>query len=478
MKKRNLFSIFTVGPAVLAFAACDGNNGDTTDTGKADTTQTTDGTTTTPDGSDTGTTTSPDTSVPDDVVQTAGTVKAAQVEAAQVTCNESGIVDVNPQSALNNVVVTAPKFDASPSASPGTFDGYYVADQDGGTYSGITIRVPAAVRPATDLKPGDVVDLTGQLKEAFCLTEIDVGTITVKTAVTAPAPLVVAAADLANEAYESMLVKVEGVTVSASDVTGVYESDPGDFQISYGFPSFFLDLEAGKKYDLTGVLRYAFSKWQIIPRSLADVEPEGGTPQSGITDVQNNADSTGCTANSIANFGTFAVTGTIATPKFAITGTLDGYYLTDGSTNDFSGVLVTVDTSKQTNFVKGDVVAITGQQVEFYCLTELKALEIAKTGDGGTVAEPKALAKDASAADVEKVEGMLVELSDVTIAGDDTHGAATITGSSLLIDNGIMGGGFTLPAKDAHYAKVRGIIRYSFSVYRVQPRDASDLQAE
>lgn len=473
MKKLNLSLLLATSSAALALAACDGNPSDPTSTATSTTDATTsqDSTTTTNDTSTT-TTTATDTTTTPDVVVTAGTVKSAQVEASTVTCDPAKIVDVNPQESLTNVVVTAPRFDASPTAQPGTFDGYYVADQDGGAYSGITLRVPVAL--AANLVPGDVIDLTGALKEAFCLTEIDVSTLTKKTPVTAPAPIVVAAADLANEAYESMLVKVEGVTISASTVNGVYESDPGDFQVSYGFPGFFLQLEAGKKYDLTGVLRYAFSKWQLVPRSIADVEPEGGTPTSLISDVQGNADSTGCTANGIGNFGTFALTGTIATAKFTVTSTLDGYYLTDGSTNDYSGLLLNVATSAQTNFVPGDVVSVTGQQVEFYCLTELKVASITKTGDGGTQAAPKTLAKAATADDLEKAEGMLVEMSDVNVTGDDGHGAAT-TDTLVLIDNGIMGAGFTAPAKDTNLKTLRGFVRYSFSKYRIQPRDASDL---
>ncbi|MFO0746792.1 MAG: hypothetical protein U1F43_14135 [Myxococcota bacterium] len=471
MKKLHLLSILAFGPAALALVACDGNNGDT-DTSKSDTTSTNDSTATTTNGDSSSTTTTTDTSVSPDVTVTPGTVKSAQVEAETVTCDPASIVDVNPQESLTDVVVTAPKFDASPSAQPGTFDGYYVADQDGGAYSGITLRVPVALAAA--LVPGDVVDLTGQLKEAFCLTEIDVSTITKKTPVTAPTPITVAAADLANEAYESMLVKVEGVTISASTVTGVYESDPGDFQVSYGFPGFFLQLEAGKKYNLTGVLRYAFSKWQLVPRSLADVEPEGGTPTSTIADIQGNADSTGCTANSIQNFATYAVNGTLQTGKFTVTAKLDGYYLTDGSTDDYSGVLLNVDTTAATNFAAGDTVAITAQQVEFYCLTELKVLTITKTGSGGALPAAKAVAKTVTEADLEKYEGMLVDVSDVTVTGDDTHGAATTDGV-FYIDNGIMGAGFTLPAKDTHYTHVIGIVRYSFSKYRVQPRTAADL---
>ncbi len=41
-----------------------------------------------------------------------------------------------------------------------------------------------------------------------------------------------------------------------------------------------------------------------------------------------------------------------------------------------------------------------------------------------------------------------------------------------------MGAGFTAPAKDSTLTTLRGIIRYSFDKYRVQPRDAADMVAQ
>ncbi len=455
--------------ASLALAGCDGNDeptGPRIDTFIGDTTSDTSA------PSDTSTST-PDTTTPPDTVQTAGTVKALQVEAESVTCDPASIVDVNPFSTLTGAVVISPKFDASPTAQPNTFDGFYVADQDGGSYSGITIRVPVAL--AADLVPGDVVDLTGQLKEAFCLTQLDVATLTEKTPVTPLAPVAVGnPADLNNEAYESMLVKVSNVTVTKASEQGGWKI--GDLEVGFQFDDF-IAFTDGAAFDITGVVRFAFGKYQLVPRYATDVVKLGGGTVTAITDIQGAAISTTCPepAPQFQNGAAgVELAGTVTTARFNVTQTLHGYIVSDGTTAPFSSLIVTVPSNLNTNFVAGDVVKVTGDHQEYYCQTQFRASAIEKTGGPSPVPAPAALAKNASAEDLEKHEGLLVELSDVNVTGDDGYGAAQ-TDAGVLIDKTLMGDAFVTPASGTKLSKVRGIVTFRFNAYRVSPRGADDL---
>ena len=455
--------------AVLAgVAACDGNDEPASDV-RVDTG--------TPDVEVTGDTTPTDNGTPD-VVTTAGSVKAAQVEAESVTCDPAGFVDVNPLASLQNVIVTTPKFDASPNEDA-TIDGYYVADQDGGAYSGILLRVPAAFRPATELVPGDVIDVTGQLKEVFCWTQIEVASITPKSKVAAPAPLVVGnPSDIAGEAYESMLVTVKNVTIAAASASGGFKFTPGDIGIGFSFPGF-IGLTIGQTYDITGVVRLNFNAYQLVPRGPADVVLTSVTT-SGITDIQSSAISTSC-PNPNTQFVNGAagvqVTGIIAVGNHYITGSLDGYVITNGSQDPYSGILVNISNTPKTTFQVGDEVKITGDHQEFYCNSQLRVSSMEKTGGPATLSAPVTLAKNPSPEDLEKHEGMLVTMSGIVAGTYNADKRAVTTDAGVDIDYGIMGpvdfdDGAAIAGKTA---TVTGIIRFSRSSYRISPRNTADM---
>ncbi|MBL8788284.1 MAG: hypothetical protein JNJ59_25545 [Deltaproteobacteria bacterium] len=470
MKAKLIPALFFCAAGVVA---CDGNNEDKDTTVRPDTTDTLGGDTTdTVDATDTSTPI--DTVVPPDTVQQTGSVKAAQVEAEQVTCNPASIVDVNPQGTLTGVVVTTPKFDASPSGQEKTFDGYYVADLDGGAYSGIVVRIPAAMRPATDLVPGDVVDLTGQLKEAFCMTQLDVATITIKTPVTPIAPAAVAGADFAQEAYEGMLVKLSGVTVTKASEAGGWKFSPGDGEIGFSFADY-ISFNDGAVYDITGVVRYAFSKWQVVPRYKTDIVRISGGTTTPITDLQGAAISTTCPSpapqfqNGVRGVD---IQGIVVAGRYDVTASLHGYIVADGTQAPYSSIIVTVPAASATNFVPGDEVRATGDHQEFYCLTQFRSSTIEKVGGPAPIPTPATLAKNSP--DLEKFEGMLVELTDVNVTGDDGHGAAT-TDAGVLIDKTLMGAGFSKPASGTKLSSLKGVVVYSFDAFRVSPRSAEDM---
>lgn len=456
---------------VGAFGACSSDGGNTTDT--VNPTDTSVGDTT---GTDTGGDTAPgDTTLPD-IPMTAGTVKALQGEAVQSGCDGAQILTINPTVSLTEVVVTTPKYDAftpDDNSTANSLDGYYVADQDGGDYSGIALVI--ARDDATDFKPGDVLDIQGQLVEYYCFTQVEATSYTVKTAVAAPTPLELQPAEVGTEAHEGMLVKISGVTVSEK-VAGGY-TVTGGVKVAFGFP-FFLSMDVGATYDVTGVVNFAYGEFRLMPRSLADVKKQGGGTATGITAIQSLADSTGCTASSIQNFATgLEVTGVVMSNKISVAASLDGYFLSDGTQDEYSGILVTVPKGLATNFVPGDVVKVSGKHVEYYCLTEISADAMDAATDTITAPAAVALANNLAAADLEKYEGMLVTFSNVAVTAVTTYNESE-TDAGVLIDKYAFDAEFTAPAQGTTLTSVTGFLTYGFSKYRVSPRNAADIVAQ
>ncbi len=469
-----ILSLIALAP--FALLACDGNNDSTTlptDTKSDATTEVTN-----PTDTGTGTTTATETT-PTETVTTPGTVKALQGEAEIATCDPTKIATVNPSVTLTGVVVTSPKYDAFTPTAPGkvALDGYYVADADGGAWSGIAIVVDRA--QATAFVPGDVLDVQGQLEEYYCFTQVKATTVTAKSPTSAPAPIQVQGANIKEEAYEGMLVTVKGVTVTEALQGGVFKVDPGAFLVGHAGFDFFLAMDVGATYDVTGQVSFGFGEYRLIPRTAADLVKTsvGTTTPTTIKALEQTAASTGCSANSIQNISAnLEVTGTIATAKFTAASTLDGYYLTDETSDPYAGTYLVIPTALATNFAVGDKVKVVGQHVEYYCMTELKAEVVTKLEGTGTVPAAVVLTKSTPAADLEQYEGMLVEVAGLTATKKTEHNE-TETDGTMLIDGQVMGAAFQAPATGT-FAKVTGILHYGFSKYRIAPRSASDLVAQ
>jgi hypothetical protein len=128
---------------------------------------------------------------------------------------------------------------------------------------------------------GDMVTVSGSYTEYYEFTELVTPTVTITGSADVPAPLLVAACDVGTggvnqEAYESMLVRIEDVAV-----TNANPDDPNDydeFEVNsclriddYVYAD--LDQSAlGTDYaSITGVLMYGFSNSKIAPRDAADL---------------------------------------------------------------------------------------------------------------------------------------------------------------------------------------------------------------
>lgn len=430
-----------------------------------------------PDG-----TSNPDINLPD-VPAASGTVEALQTASAAVPCENGPFQSIQQNAALDAVVVASPKFDAFTADEGGTsLDGYYVQDPGGGAWRGIQITVDR--EEGTNFVPGDTLKLTGELQERYCNSQLKVDTYELGTPTDAPQPTVVDPAELGNEQWEGVLVKVEGVEVLSEEQGGVYKIT-GDTIVSYQF-DFFLSLEVGKTYDLTGVMRYAFDEFQLIPRTEDDVVVKGSGPDpdptgSSIVELQQGDASANCTNESIQNLTQgIEIEGVVVVPQFSVSSNLHGYYLATESTEPaapWSGIRVVVDKSENTSWAIGDHVKVVGEHVEFYCDTQLSVdtFEVL-----GTKPEPPAhvFADIYELIDaVESYEGVLVTVPNVSVTDNaewDDKGFVTVSGG-FFMDRSIIGQDLPKPEVGQTWTSITGVVRYSFGTHRLVPRSLDEL---
>lgn len=174
---------------------------------------------------------------------------------------------------LTDVIVTSPLSFSG--------DSFFVQDPAGGEYSGIIVFVkdPAGLV----IKPGDLVTLTGYYDEFFMNSQMvlnDASGLTLGGTMPVPAAEVVNAADIATggpmaEAWEGVLVSVEGVSVTNPDamfgefeVTGNLRVDDFFFKMA-DWPK----VTMGEQFmSITGPLNYNFDNTKVCPRTLADLK--------------------------------------------------------------------------------------------------------------------------------------------------------------------------------------------------------------
>ena len=421
-----------------------------------------------------GTVITPDSLVPlPDGEQPAGTVQALQVEAEASACDADKIQTLREGVTLTGVVVTAGKFDAfTPTDGGEALDGYYVADATGGPWAGILVTIPRVTDRA--YVPGDTLDLAGDLVEFYCNTQMTVTSHTLTGHVAAPAPIVLAPEALAAEAYEGVLVQVAGVQVVEALTGGVYRMT-GGFVVDHDY-DFFLKLDDGVSYTLTGAVKYAFDEYRLMPRSLADISFDFGT-NTTIADIQSATESVDCTEAKIANFSSgLAFDGVVTVGRFDAAAKLDGYFVSDGTQEAYSGIFMVVDKSMATDLAVGTKIGVLGQHVEYYCVTEIKAAQVKELGEG-TVPAPVVLDKATLCADLEAWEGVVVEIADVTV-GDTSEwskfGQAEID-CGMLVDAALVGFDFPEPKTGDTFAVLRGVVHYAYDKYRIQPRTMDDV---
>lgn len=423
-----------------------------------------------------------------------GSIKALQLQAEEAGCDPDGIESVATGVSIAAAVVTSQEF----SASSTELRGYYAMDEGAGPWSGILLVFDSDANAA--LSPGDLIDATGTLEEAWCGTQLRVDSWEVVGQVAPPEPVPLDADSVADwEPWENVLVVLEGVSVlehfTHNPNKGQYLLEGGiyaNFDFAFG-TEWFLTLDVGATYDLAGPLRYSFDAYRINPRSQADVglldrggdtggDTGGGdTPRppelTTISELQSSDASASCAGDEIETITSdLTVEGVLTVKGHQVEADLIAYALSDGTGGPNSGVELVVGIAQAEQWPVGEVLRITGSHTEFYCLTQLQADSVV-VSDAELVVPPPHVLDDLMDAP-EPWEGVVVEVHEVTVI--DTSDWATFgqvtTDKGFLVDRSILGpSGLPMPAEGTTWSTLRGLVTYGFGAYRVAPRTLDDL---
>jgi hypothetical protein len=428
-------------------------------------------------------------------------IGAIQQDDIGLTCDPSTPFLNHPDArTLTGVVVLTGAFRVTD-----TKNGYYVAEAPG-PWHGVQLVVPKDLDPG--LLPGDVVTVSGEAKEFYCLTQFEASDPPTVTGTSGLPPAEdVAAATLAPggsnaEPYEGTLVRLTDVHVARTQTWGFHLAEGGVIvrdELSTGVrPAVGCPIAS-----ITGVVTYSFEEYKLVPLRAADIvyadatacgAGNGGALES-VSQLQQSPESARCTTFAQTT-GVYPPAGddvrfeglVVTTPLVYVSSNLRGYYLQEPRSEPWTGILATFGKDGAPALAPGDVVTAAGDWQEYKCLTQLKiatpvATNLAKTGTADVPApvdvDAARLLQDADYA--ESFEGVLVRVAEqvVSVAPTSQNYMQVTMESGLVLDDVALYqyGGATFTVGQA-FASVTGVLfgdTYDEGHYLLAPRSTDDL---
>ncbi len=326
------------------------------------------------------------------------------------------------------------------------------------------------------------------------------------------------------EAYEGVLVELANVEVASITAPGSDCKPHGDFSVKAAGSDdqMFVStlFRAGYNYTpavghkfakIIGILEYSFEQFKVQPRGCDDLIGEGGAtvctscanppPTVTIAQIQNPAAPGHVAKPCAVRVENVVVTTPVISSKH--------FYVSDPAGGEWSGVYVYNSSGlPTTDIAPGKLVTIEGTLDEYYELTELKPTSITFTGDGAVPA-PTLVTPDevcTGGSKQENFEGCLVKVENVKItkecvAGNDgkDHGDFAIESAANAGEELVVGAQFrpafscfdtknACPhdgsyqacatdqrAVDLVLSSITGVMDFSYSEARLQPRSDSDI---
>lgn len=390
----------------------------------------------------------------------------------QVTDDPDGSSRLVGRTVTTQGIITA-VFDAG--------DRVFIQDPAGGPWSGLFLFRPTP-KPAV----GDKVEVTGPVREFKSITEIEDGEITILSRDNPrPAPRSIATGDAAHERWESVLLRVENVSVTDPDLGhGEWQVDDGSGPLrvddlgSYNYrPS-----AGGPLEFVIGPLYFSFNNFKLEPRSDHDIGAGvAPMPQVSICQIQGSGLSSSFKGQTVMTRG--IVNADLER------GGRNGFFIQlpncDGDPATSDGLFV-FDRGRDL-VSAGDDVLVRGQVKEFFGLTEivLDDVEIVSSRN----ALPEAVELDPPADPTtgkryfEAHEGMLVRAVTARVVGPTSRFGefAVVTADAIdsrhVFEDGPVGeiflvddagiGPFDLKVGD-NVAGLEGPLDYSFGNYKLQ----------
>ncbi len=172
-------------------------------------------------------------------------------------------------------------------------------------------------------------------------------------------------------------------------------------------------------------------------------------------------------------------TAIVMSEPISISSSLNLFYIADTDYGKWHGITVVYNKNNLdlSELAVGDIVSIHGSYVEFNDLSEIMATAVAITGHQDAhqpilISDPCSIAT--GGADAEAYESVLVEVHDVTVTEPDLGYNEFEVGGCLRVDDKLYPE-FPLPAENTVYSILRGFLGYSYSNYKLWPRDANDM---
>ncbi|MCA9660434.1 MAG: hypothetical protein KC486_18970 [Myxococcales bacterium] len=403
---------------------------------------------------------------------------------------QQGEVPVDSIVKVNNVVVSTPV-----QADNGAV---FVQEMAGGEYSGIYLYMYDEVLMGLDLAPGDVINLTGEYTEFYDFSEITVKApedIQIVSSGAPPTPEVVNAADIATggakaEAYESVLVTVQNVTVTNPDLGfGEFEVESSLHVDDFFYPNMGPSYPSGTTIDsITGAMLYNFEEFKLAPRSLDDIQgASGGTTTDTTTTDTTTTTTTGGEDLTIYDLqmGTVAPNTPVEIKDVVVTTGLtfkgDAFFVEDPAGGEYSGIYVYLQDPNGVSVKPGDVVTLTGVYDEFYDNSQIEIADASGIMVTGTDAVPAPEVVNAAdvatgGAKAEAYEGVLVEIEGITVTNPDLgFGEFEVTGGLRVDDLFFAMGDWPAVSMGDAYASIIGTMNFSFDERKLSPRTIDDF---
>ncbi|MBD3278128.1 MAG: hypothetical protein GF388_07505 [Candidatus Aegiribacteria sp.] len=351
------------------------------------------------------------------------------------------------------------------------YGGYAVlSDPEGGAWRGLTVYGDSTVA----MTRGDSVLVTGTVQEYFGFTELAYpGNIQIiSTGHTIPSAVSLSTNDVGQEQYESVLVSVtDAVVLTENDYS--YEIDDGSGSCHLGNRGDFSEPSVGDTVDALGPLFYEFDEWRIQPRDQSDITVNGGGGGGGgdtltCYQVQGQQSASPYDGEIVTVTGIVVVGG-------------DEYYsssanyavIMDAEGGAWHGL--TIYGTSVASLARGDSVTITGEAQEFNDFTEISfPTDVTVHSTGHTL--PAATTVTTGDAGQEKWESVLVKVSNVTVTEDDLgYGEWAVDDGTGEIRIDDLGDYSYVPSIDDTFSEIIGVCWYSFSNFKLEPRDDNDL---
>jgi hypothetical protein len=354
---------------------------------------------------------------------------------------------------------------------------FFISGEDGGAWNGLYVY-----QYDYEVTEGDNVTITGTISEYFGFTELtDITELVVNSSGNAVPPAIeITTAELAGmEAYESVLVKISDVEVTALPNTyneWYVDDGSGACQIDDGFGVIYADLSLGFEFlSIKGIVDYSYDEYGLHPRRLSDFD-SGTQPEfTPIYDIQYTEDPTGDSP----------LAGEIVTVQGIVTGSGylgNRYFIADIEGGAYSGIYVYDDVNDP---YQGDIVQFTAEVAEYFGFTELLNVTNFEVVSSGNPLPAPVDITTLQLSSEEAYESVLVRIRDLLVVQEpgefgewyvnDGSGACQIDDGFFLLNE------VEPPIvieNDMEIVSITGIVDYSYSEFGLNPRTPQDINID